>query len=167
MEVIVVRHGVAMDRQEALAEGMADEDRPLTSKGQRRMKEAAKGLVAIAPEVVLVLSSPLRRAVETADIVRRAYDDVEYAETPALRPEAEPQELAQFLAESASAPTALVVGHEPHLSRWVSWCMTGEGRPVLSLRKGGACLLSFEDAPSAAKGRLAWLAPPSVLRRIE
>src|SRR4051812_25354197 len=118
MDVIVVRHGVAMDRDEAHEQAIADQDRPLTPKGRRRMKAAARALSELANSAELVFSSSYVRAVQTAKIVRRAFeDDIGYRETPALLPHAEPNELAQVLAEGPAMPSVLVVGHEPHLGR--------------------------------------------------
>jgi phosphohistidine phosphatase len=164
MDVLVVRHGIAMDREEAASQGMLDRDRPLTPKGRSRMKRAARGIAKQAPGVVALATSPFRRALETAEILRREYGDVDHSETPALLPDADPKDLAHFLAESASESPVAVVGHEPHLGCWMSWCLTGEARTIVDLRKGGACLLRFEDAPGPGKGRLIWLLPPAVLR---
>jgi phosphohistidine phosphatase len=166
MHVLVVRHGIAMDREDAAIAGIGERDRPLTPRGRDRMKRAARGLARRAPGVLSIVTSPLRRAVETAEILGRAYQDAPRMETPALLPEAEPDELVRFLAESAAGSPVAVVGHEPHLSLWIGYCLAGRPVAMVELRKGAACLLSFEDAPGPAKGRLIWLAPPSFLRRL-
>lgn len=165
MDVLVVRHGIAMDRDQAASRGMLDRDRPLTPRGRWRMKRAARGIAKLAPGVVALAASPFRRALETAEILENAYGDLQPTETPALLPDADPEDLAHFLAESATESPVAVVGHEPHLGGWVSWCLTGASRRIVDLRKGGACLLRFEDAPGPGKGRLIWLIPPAVLRR--
>jgi phosphohistidine phosphatase len=166
MEVLVVRHGIALDREDASSQGMLDRDRPLTLRGKKRMKRAARGLSRIAPGVVSLFSSPYRRAVETAELVEREYSDLEHAETGALVPDSPPEELAHFLAESSAEPLVAVVGHEPQLSTFVGYCVTGESRSMLTLGKGGACLLSFDDAPGPALGRLEWVLTPAVLRHL-
>jgi phosphohistidine phosphatase len=66
----------------------------------------------------------------------------------------------------ATAPALALVGHEPHLSGWVSWCLSGSIDAIVELRKGGACLLRFEDSIGAKRARLAWLMTPAVLRRL-
>ena len=166
MDVLVVRHALAMDRDEAKAAGMLDRDRPLTKKGRTRMKRAARGLGKLIPSVSAVITSPLRRAVETADVLRSQYEDVRQVEIEALLPDREPGELAQFLADGAFESPVLVIGHEPHLSRWVSWGLAGEPLVLLELRKGGACLLRFEGDPGSRAGRLLWLLTPTMLRRL-
>lgn len=166
MDVIVVRHGIALDRGQALEQAMADKDRPLTEKGRSRMERNAKGIRRTAPGVVAIFTSPLRRAIETAEILAEEYGDFECVRTPALLPEADPEELAPVLAECAGDPLVAIVGHEPHLTRFVTWCLAGERPPFLELKKGGACLVRFDDGAGQNKGRLIWLAPPAILRHI-
>jgi phosphohistidine phosphatase len=84
----------------------------------------------------------------------------------ALLPGAEPDALARELQQRASAGVIALVGHEPHLSGWVSWCLTGSTDGILQLRKGGACLLHFDDIVGPRRGRLLWLMTPAVLRRL-
>src|SRR5437667_1051731 len=99
MDIIVVRHGIALDRDQALEQSMPDRDRPLTEKGRSRMERNAKGLRRTAPGVVSIFTSLLTRAVETAEILAEEYGDIECTRTPALNPEADPEELAPVLAE--------------------------------------------------------------------
>ncbi|HEX7671628.1 MAG TPA: histidine phosphatase family protein [Polyangiaceae bacterium] len=166
MEVLVVRHGIALSRATAADQGMLDRDRPLTAKGRSRMKRTARGIAQLCPGVAQVTTSPFRRALETAEILRREYGELAMTETSSLLPDADPSDLASFLAESATDSPVAIVGHEPHLGNFIAWCVTSEERNVVDLRKGGACLLRFEDAPGPAKGCLLWLLPPSALRRL-
>ena len=166
MEVLVVRHAIALARETAADQGLLDRDRPLTAKGRSRMKRAAEGIRKLCPGVVEVATSPFRRALQTAEILRKEYGDLAMTETSALLPDADPADLASFLAESAMDSPVAIVGHEPHLGNFVAWCVTGEERHVVDLRKGGACLLAFEDAPGPARGCLRWLLPPATLRHL-
>jgi phosphohistidine phosphatase len=166
VDVVVVRHAVAMDRDEALKSGMLDRDRPLTDKGESRMRKAARGLAECVPEVSIIITSPLRRAVETGKILQRQFKGTKLSETDALLPEAAPEELAQLLAEQSNGSPPVVVGHEPHLSSWLSWCLAGDTTIALELAKGGAYMLRFEAAPGPKLGRLLWLVTPAVLRRL-
>jgi phosphohistidine phosphatase len=163
MDVMIVRHAIAVDREEATVHGMADRDRPLTKKGRERARRAFKRLAKRTPALVSLLTSPLARAVQTAELVGKAFD-IGYEETTALLPDAAPSELAELLAEDAGVSPVAVVGHEPHLSQWVGWALTGKARSVVELRKAGACLVRFEDAPRPGQGRLVWLSPPSLSR---
>ncbi len=166
MDVILVRHAIALDREEAKDLGMLDRDRPLTTKGRSRMKRGARGLAKLAPLVSALITSPLRRAVETAEVLQKRYDALPLSETDALLPEADPAALAHVIAESGFGSPVLVVGHEPHLSSWVGWCLTGDPGGCLELGKGGACLLRFDGTPGSAQGRLLWLLTPAHLRQL-
>ena len=73
MEVLVVRHALALDRDEASQQGLADRDRPLTTEGTTKMKRIARALASRVPEVSVLLTSPWRRAVETGDLLQKAY----------------------------------------------------------------------------------------------
>jgi phosphohistidine phosphatase len=99
-------------------------------------------------------------------LLQKAYASFRRIETDALTPHAEPQALADQLSEHAAVPAVALVGHEPHLSGWVSWCLTGSVDPLIELRKGGACLLRFGEAVGAQRARLIWLMTPAVLRRL-
>jgi phosphohistidine phosphatase len=166
MDLLIVRHGIALDREEAKSRGLLDRDRPLTKEGHARMRRGARGLASRIPELSTVLTSPLRRAVETAEILQEQYKGARQVETEALLPETAPATLAELLGGGAFESPVALVGHEPHLSSWVSWCLTGDTRAVIQLRKGGACLLRFDGAPGPSQGRLLWLVTPSILRRL-
>ncbi|MEO8183189.1 MAG: histidine phosphatase family protein [Deltaproteobacteria bacterium] len=182
MDVLVVRHAIALDKHaldkdEANELGVPDAERPLTKGGRRRMKGVARGLARSVPNLSVLFSSPWRRAVETADLLRARCKGLGLevqgnVESDALLPDAEPEALAECLAGIPVNASVAVVGHEPHLSSWVSWCLTGgrspsiEPRPILQLRKAGACLLRFEDAVGPSRGKLLWLMPPAVLRQL-
>ncbi|HEX4339088.1 MAG TPA: histidine phosphatase family protein [Polyangiaceae bacterium] len=167
MDVIVVRHGIAMDRDEAADSAIPDEERPLTAKGRRRMKEAARGVARLARGAELVLSSSLLRARQTAKLVRRAFDDdIGYRETATLEPGAEPLELARELTSVPLLPSVLIVGHEPHLGRFVDWSLAGQSKELVELDKGGACLIRFSEGPTAGEGQLIWLLSQKLLRRV-
>jgi phosphohistidine phosphatase len=166
VDVLVVRHAVALDKDEAKELGVVDADRPLTKEGQRRMKRVARGLARTVPNLSALYSSPWRRAVETADLVRARFKGLRSVESDALLPQAAPEALVQLFASSPAATQVAVVGHEPHLSSWVSWCLTDGQRQLVELRKGGACLLRFEDTAGPSRGKLLWLMTPSVLRQL-
>lgn len=164
--MLVVRHALALDRADAEQQGVPDSQRPLTDEGRRRMKRVARGLSSSVPELGALLTSPWLRARETAELLIERYRGLVCRETDALLPEAEPQALAQALLEHEQQGPVAVVGHEPHLGEWVGWCLTGERRSLIALRKGGACLLRFDGAVAAGAGRLHWLVTPALARRL-
>src|SRR5688572_14682742 len=101
MDVLVVRHAPALDRDEAKRQGMPDHERPLTPEGQRSMKRIARGLVSRVPSLSLLVTSPWRRAVETGDLLSSRYGRLQRLESDALVPGADPGALAEQLAAHA------------------------------------------------------------------
>lgn len=162
MEILVVRHGPAGDRAQWAKTGRPDAQRPLTADGRRRAAQAAAGLAAQA-DVALIAASPWTRAKETAALLGRALG-APVVECPALVPTRPLADTADWLAECGAKKVALV-GHEPHLSRLISWLLTGRPQALLALKKSGAVLLRA-STPAAGKARLVWALPPRVLRRI-
>ncbi len=74
MQLLVVRHGIAMEREAWAREHSDDSDRPLTAEGKKKMKECAKGLRALVPRLDVLATSPLTRALQTAAIMAKAYE---------------------------------------------------------------------------------------------
>lgn len=165
-ELIVVRHAISEDREAFAATGRPDDERPLTEKGRKRMKRGARGLRRLVSDVLLVATSPLARARQTAGIVAEAYGGIPVVALPALLPGAPPEDLMTWLNGNPAEGPVAVVGHEPHLGEWVAWALTGRGRPVLPMRKGGACRLVFDDLATAGGMRLDWFLTPRQLRNL-
>lgn len=172
MKLLLIRHGLATDREELARskKGADDSERPLTGKGRRRMQAAAHGLAALLDETPwrALLTSPYVRAAQTAEVLQRELGGPEPEETDALLPSAEPEELLRALRNLALADDAVVaaVGHEPHLSTTASWFLTGRDRSLLDLKKGSATLLELGDDPEAGTAVLHWSLPPRALRRM-
>src|SRR6185312_4987621 len=97
MDLLIIRHGIAEDKEVFAATGQSDDLRPLTAKGRRRMSRVARGLRAIVPEIRLFASSPLVRARETAEIMAMEYDAEVGELTETLRPEASLGDFVEWL----------------------------------------------------------------------
>ena len=165
MKLIVIRHAIAQDRKQ-FAKGGEEEDglRPLTPRGRRRMRLAARGLLRVAPRPDVLATSPLVRAVQTAEILGGVWADVKIVKVPQLTPEASTQALLKWLQERKQASTVALVGHEPQLSAFVSWMLTGLPESFVRLKKGGACLVELNEQVRPGRGRLVWSLAPAQLR---
>lgn len=161
MTLLIVRHGVAMEKADYVGH---DDFRPLTLDGLRKMKKNARGLAKLVDRPFLLASSPLIRARQTAEVLQAVWDGLEIRECEALRPEAKSQALATWINDRLETGLELVAvtGHEPHLSGVIQW-MTG-GRT--ELKKGGACLIEFDDRVAKGDGKIKWLATPRLLRSL-
>lgn len=163
MRLLVVRHAIAAPRETF---GGSDGARPLTDDGRKRMRRGARALCKLVPELGLIATSPLVRAVETAAILADAYGGIETVETPALVPGAAPSDLAAWVASRADRDALAIVGHEPDLSTAVTWFSTGLEQSCVELGKGGAALLDFPGAVAGGRALLVWLLRPGQLRKL-
>lgn len=166
MLLVIVRHGIAEDRDEASQAGKADEERTLTAEGRRRMEEAAKGLKAVCPTIHRVASSPLVRAVETATIVANAYGTVPVEHAQCLAPGEGPDAVLQWLEGIGEAETVAVVGHEPDLSVLATYIVSGRAVSSVQLKKGAMALVEMPGSPRPGVGVLRWLLAPKHLRTL-
>lgn len=166
MDLLIVRHADAGDREEFANTGKPDHLRPLSKKGRGQMDRAAPALAKLCPRPGALLSSPYTRAVQTAEYVRNAYvPPLQIEETGALEPERPPADLQRVL-RSHDANRMIVVGHEPHLGILASWFIWGSTDSHIELKKGAACLIRFESGPVKAAGTLRWLMDTKMLRAV-
>jgi len=166
MKLLVIRHAIAEDREEWAFSGKPDAERPLTKDGRDRMRRSARGLHAIVSRLDLVATSPLLRAVQTAEMVADEYGGRELTIVQELSPEYQPESLLPWLRAHERDTTVAVVGHEPHLSFLVGWLLTGRHESFVEMKKGGACLLEFDDPPAAGNATLVWSLAPGHLREL-
>lgn len=165
MQLLIVRHAIAMEREEFAKSGRPDSDRPLTDTGRRRMRKNARGLQRISPRPDLIGTSPWLRAADTARVIVETLG-VERMETiEEMIPERHPRDLAAWLNERSEVPTIAVVGHEPHLGELVTWLVGGAGSNV-EFKKGGACLLRIDGNVDAGSAILQWHLTPAHLRAL-
>ena len=163
MRLLIVRHADAGDRDEFAKTGKPDELRPLSEKGRKQMKNAAEGLRLLVPRPDLIVTSPYTRAAQTATIVADAYERVEQEQSATLEPDAAPSDFEEWLNEQDTVDTVIVVGHEPHVGELTTWLMTGTRESHVEFKKGGACLLEFEDRVKKGAGVMRWLMGPKEL----
>jgi len=166
MRLLVIRHGVAGDRDEFAFTGRPDSERPLTKEGRAKMKRAAAGLGLIVDELNLVATSPEVRAVQTAEIVADAFGGMELTIVDELAPERAPDDLLPWLRSHEHDTTLAVVGHGPHVGFLVGWLLTGRHESFFEMKKGAAAMLEFEDPPAPGAARLLWALAPSHLRKL-
>jgi len=163
MELYIVRHGIAVDREDPKCP--ADPERFLTNEGIEKTRQVAKGVVEIAAVPDLILSSPYMRAVQTAEIFAAAleYPKQEIRKSDLLLPGAEPLQLFRELAKDKELSTVFVFGHAPHLDDLLATAI-GTKHHVSSLKKAGAALVELKRLVPPS-GELIWLATPKLLRK--
>lgn len=168
MELLIIRHAIAKDREEFSKTGKDDSERPISDEGRHDMRRAVRGLRKMIPSLGLLASSPLVRAVQTAQLVAEVYkDDLKIETFPELAPGQPPDKLMKRLGavKPGKGPVALV-GHEPDLGSLVSWLLSGDTRSFVELKKGGMCLLESDGLPAPKETQLLWLLTPRQVRRL-
>jgi phosphohistidine phosphatase len=155
----MVRHAIAHERGSAYPD---DALRPLTPEGRAKMAEAAAGLAKLfRPEVIL--TSPLVRARETADIVREACGAPPAKELDALA--SGDHRALVAAANETGALRVMAVGHQPWMSELLSYLLAGESHAMVGeFKKGAAALVSAEQRLEPGACLLAWLLQPAALR---
>jgi phosphohistidine phosphatase len=165
IRLYLMRHGAAA---EPGSHAGPDSDRPLTSKGIEKTRAAAEGLKALGLEPTALVSSPYRRALQTAEIVAQVFGvpAARIRRTDALTPAAKPSALIHELAQIRGREI-LCFGHAPNLDLIIAHVL-GTRAPVTSLKKSGvACLeLPASTGVLAGRGTLVWILPPKVLRTL-
>jgi phosphohistidine phosphatase len=154
-----LRHGPAGD---AANWSGSDFDRPLTQDGIKRIARSAKTIAALEVAPDAIITSPLVRARQTAEIVAdelRLRDKLQQDDRVGLGFSA--ARLADILRDHPIAQNVMLVGHEPSMSLTVGELIGGGD---VDFKKGAlACVEISRDAPLA--GRLLWLASPKLLTR--
>jgi phosphohistidine phosphatase len=151
MHLYFLRHGAA----EWPEWKKADDERPLTKHGKQEIKKVARSLKKLGIELDCILTSPLPRALETAEIVGDKLK-VKVHEDSSLKPGFDGGALKQIV-RKRSKENVMLVGHEPDFTGAITM-LTGAS---LKLSKGGLALLEVD--PTSMGARLLWLFPPKVI----
>jgi phosphohistidine phosphatase len=153
MKLIVVRHAAAVERSSDISE----EIRYLTPEGRAFFRKTARTMLKNGVEPGLILTSPLLRAVQTADILAEA---LSYSGPFMVRDELMPgfdrQGLNKLLDDYRSVDEMVLVGHEPDLSNMVSFLISRPGG--FNFRKGAAIKLKIDPSNLPVSTAFKWLA---------
>lgn len=168
MRLLLVRHAIAEDRIAWAAQGLDDLERPVSAAGRKRMRRIAETLAWLEPEIDVLLSSPAKRCVESAQILLASLPGEPRFETlPELAPDGSPAAVLQRLKAHRQANAVAMVGHEPNLSRLAAFLLAGDERSFVEMKKGAGALLDFPVRVAAGAAVLRWLVPPALSRHIE
>jgi phosphohistidine phosphatase len=159
IHLYLVRHAIAADRGDAWPD---DSKRPLTPKGAQRFRRVVQGLrrIGVLPDVIL--TSPLVRAKQTAEILADGLaPHPPIVTVESLAPGGSPAAFVEDVGRQPKAAQIACVGHEPDLGQLAAR-LIGARRP-LAFKKGGVCRIDLEAINGP--GHLVWFAPPRLLRR--
>ncbi|HEX3757607.1 MAG TPA: histidine phosphatase family protein [Kofleriaceae bacterium] len=158
MQLFVIRHAVAED----VGPGADDTARELTEAGRTKLRRVVRGLRALDIRFERILTSPWKRAAQTARQLEAIAAEPPVATDLLTQPPR--SELLALLAERNE--TTAVVGHEPWLGELAAWLAFGDTRygDALILKKCGVLWLEGTAVPGGMQLRAAL--PPRLLRAI-
>ena len=157
MQIYLLRHGAAED-----SAGIPDEQRRLTAAGRQAVRTVLERARAAGLTPSLILASPLLRARETAELAAGLFPaKPEILCTRALLPSAAPEELWEEVRRHRGREQLLLAGHEPLLSRAISYLL-GAPAVQVEMRKAALARIELERLDPHPRGLLRWLLPPEL-----
>jgi phosphohistidine phosphatase len=163
MQLLIIRHGIAEDKDVFARSGRSDSERQLTDDGKSQLIRMATGLERIVGHIDVLAASPLVRAAQTAALIASRYGGMSVETVTALEPQRAPSEFAAWLETRRAAEIVAAVGHEPHLGMLVTWLMSGLENSHVEIEKAGACLMTIDRTPGPRCATLCWLLTPEML----
>jgi phosphohistidine phosphatase len=161
-ELYLIRHGIAEARGDAWPD---DGKRPLTERGATRLRKAARALARLGVSIDVVLTSPLVRTRQTAEIVAAGFEPrPTVVNVEALAPGGTQANLLTELEKHVRRRRIAIVGHEPALGE-LAGRLVGT-RHAIEFKKGGVCRIDVDTLPPRGAGTLCWFLTPKVLRSL-
>ena len=163
MNLFLLRHASAGLRR---ANPLLDVKRPLDKDGKRQCQQLAHVLNELKIQFDLVVSSPLKRSLQTASLVgtETGYES-QILLSNALAPEASFRDFQKLLSDCRNYENLLVVGHNPNLSHFLASILvspTAQALPHVRLRKSSLARVSIARGPAT----LQWLLDPRTIRAL-
>jgi phosphohistidine phosphatase len=161
MDLYLLRHAIAFER--GIEWTGHDAARPLTKKGAKKMRSIARAMKDLDLSFDLILSSPFRRAKETAEIVADEFNSAKRLKFSShLKVGGSPAALVkEIVAHHGKLGSILLVGHEPYLSSLISLLLSGKENLSFTMKKGGLCKLTVESLHYGRCATLEWLVGPA------
>jgi phosphohistidine phosphatase len=162
-EIYLIRHGLAEERGDKWPD---DAKRPLTDDGMSRMRKSIRGLSRLGVSFDVVLTSPLVRAKQTAEIAAGGVSPRPSIVTiDSLSPDGTFAAVVADLEKHAKKTRIALVGHEPHIGELAARLIGS--RHAIDFKKGAVCRIDLATLPPSGPGDLRWLLTPKIMRAIK
>jgi len=162
MILYLMRHGIAED----FKLGSPDSERALTQRGTLRTAMVARALERLDLHFDTIITSPYRRARQTAEIVARTTGfEGALVEDNRLTPSVRPSETVEIITEIRDAEHVLFTGHEPNMSETISR-LVADGALSIDLRKASVTAVQLDRITADPRGTLLWYLTPGVIEAI-
>ena len=161
-ELYLIRHGLAEERGETWPD---DSKRPLSEEGMSRLRKEARGLARLDVAFDVVITSPLVRTRQTAEIIAAAFDPRPHiVSAESLAPGAQYAAVVADIEKQSRKTRIAIVGHEPSLGE-IAARLVGTRHPI-EFKKGAVCRIDVDTLPPAGPGSLRWFLTPRMMRAI-
>jgi len=162
MEIYILRHAAA----EEAARNMKDADRALTAEGVVKLQTVLKRARAIGVEPPMILTSPYRRARETAEVAAKSLNGKStLVETRALTPESSPEAVWEEIRIHKAGAQLMLVGHEPLLSSVYGYLL-GAPSVQIDVKKSSLGRIDVDRFTGQPRGVLRWLLYPKLVAEL-
>lgn len=162
LALYLIRHGLAAERGKDYPD---DSKRPLTNSGITALRKEASALTELDVTFDIIISSPLVRAKQTADVIAQGLaGKPPVILSDALSPAGSQSSLFQELGKHMRKASIALVGHEPNMGELAARLLGAKG--AIEFKKGAICRIDFEVFPPKGLGTLRWLATPRMLRKM-
>ncbi|MEB3831958.1 phosphohistidine phosphatase SixA [Phormidium sp. CCY1219] len=161
-KVYLIRHGIAANREDY----PQDEARPLTKEGIRKTRKVANRLQELDLQFDVILTSPLVRAKQTAEILQTAGLGSQIKESTSLSPAGDLNNWLNWYRKwrQSGGQCVALVGHQPDLGNWAEILVWGEARERLVVKKAGVIgVMLPETGDPVGNSSMFWLTPPKLL----
>jgi len=152
MQLYLLRHGIAEEN----SPNGSDADRGLTAEGRRKLRQVLQAAADVGIEPTLILTSPLKRAIQTAEIARQVlkYKN-ELLRTKALVPGATVEQVWDEIRAHRGEPSLVLVGHNPLFGELAAYLL-GSKDVQIDVKKGALLRIDLESFPAHPRGVLRW-----------
>jgi phosphohistidine phosphatase len=158
MQIYLLRHGIAEDARS----GQPDAERALTAEGKEKLRRVLRRAGAAGVRPASILSSPLRRALETAAVAAAVLECTgKVVESRALLPESSPNDLWEEIRRRSEEPAILLASHEPLMSAMAAFLLASPALQV-EMKKAALVRIDCERLAREPKGVLKWMLTPAV-----
>jgi phosphohistidine phosphatase len=158
MQIYLLRHGIA----EVARPGQSDAERALTAEGKEKLRRVLRRAATAGARPASILSSPLRRALETAAVAAEVLEYVgKVEESRALLPEASPYDLWEEIRRHGDEPAILLASHEPLMSTMAAFLL-GSAALRVDMKKAALARIDCDRMAREPNGVLKWMLTPAV-----
>jgi phosphohistidine phosphatase len=163
MDLYLFRHGIA----EEGGAGISDAARALTAEGRRKLRQVLAAACDAEVSLDLILSSPLKRALQTAEVARKTLKyKGDIIETKALEPGASVQQAWDEVRDHRDKARLMLVGHNPLFSQLAAYLL-GAADVQVDFKKGGLMKINLEHFPPVPRGVLCWYITAKAVSRLK